>query len=417
VADIVLKEYEGRIGKKTMTGRGKKKTMTGRKALLDQIARKLSPVILNAVKEHGLAVKIPDSWSEACPLLYNQVSSGENLDCLIGLLLDMIVSTQQSASSLKFGTAWQSIEHTAKPLDLDDSKLFAYNGEDMDLTKILRLLLQQVEFSSALNSIVDAKKKERQAATSTGKKEKALKKPNKVDELQESSSEDEPSSSGDEEENTTTLAGLKSTHSKKADAVKKGVGKFIADTAGTDGGGHESEYEEPFKWEDLKTFIDETWFTNALHKAKIQKDEKIDPKVYEFIINSTEMYQKKNMIDLEKKNNQIVELENENLKRIREVGEEQKKLKKEQAKAMELAHDKIDRLKQKYQDLKQKLEASTKSKQVSPSSSSSSANKKNKKRTQSVLLDRDKNGSNKKAKAKVLPQRSYDDSDNEENTL
>jgi hypothetical protein len=430
VATIVLKEYEDKIGKKTMTERGKKKTRTGRKALLDKIARKLSPVILNAVKEHGLAVKIPDSWSEACPVLYSEVrggDKGENLDCLIGLLLDMIVSTHQSASSLKFGTAWQSIERTAKPLDLDDSKLFAYNGEDMDLTKILRLLLQQVEFSSALNSILGARNTERQAAASTGKKKRALKKPNEVAKLPDSGSEEGHSSSGDEEDDSATLTELKQMQSKKADALKECVGNVTADAAGTDGGGHESECEATTKiWKDLERFLGEKQLTRALHKMKIPSDGEIDPNVYKvFEWYTTEIMQSSARKLLREK--QVENGERELKERIRAMEEKQKESAKDQeAKILglglekEKVNDKYDSLKARYQTLREKCRQTLQRKQISPSSSSSSsgtANKNNKKRTQSVLVDSTKNcqtkGSNKKAKSK----RGYDSDDNEENTF
>jgi hypothetical protein len=282
VASFVLKEYEVRDGKKTRVGRGKKQTSTaGRKELLDKMARKLSPVILNTVKKHGLAVNIPFIWSEACPILYKQVrggDKGENLDCLIELLLEMIVSTHPRASSLKYGTAWQSVKSQATLLDLDDSKLFAYENEDMDLAKILSLLLKRGDFSSDLNSILDAKNTARQTAISTGKKKKVSEKHNDL------ISEEDRSSSGSEEDHTTTLAMLPQRQSKKkTDTVKKYASKFIEDTAGTDGGGHESEHVDSAKWEDLGLFFEEKSFNTALHHSGIQKCEKIDERVMEFI--------------------------------------------------------------------------------------------------------------------------------------
>jgi hypothetical protein len=425
VATVVLKEYEVRTGKKTRTGRGKKTTSNGKKALLDKMARKLSPVILNTVKDHGLAVKIPDSWSEACPVLYRQVrggDKGENLDCLVGVLLDMIVSTHQSASSLKFGTAWQSMDSTAKLLDLDDSKLFAYNGEDMDLAEILSLLLQQDDFSSCLNSILDAKNKERQAGTttssSTRKKEKAMKKPNKVAKPQDSSSDDEELSSEDEEDDTATLT--KMTQSKKkADAVKKCVGKFIADEADTEGGGHESEDEEPIKWKDLETFFDKEELTKALHEVRIQRDEKIEPKVYEFLQlfgNNTE--QAEEMVekvqlegewDGEKLKERITELEKERDGKKKLEEDQKAKIKKHEQEMDDLYH-KYNRAKARVIKLEKIVGRSTQRKQISPSSSAGTANKK--RTRQSALKDRTNRqttGSNKKAKPKTS-----DDSDDEE---
>jgi hypothetical protein len=351
VATIVLKEYEVRVrdGKKTRAGRGKKQTSTGRKELLDKMARKLSPVILNTVKEHGLAVKIPISWPEACPILYKQVGGGdkgENLDCLIELLLEMIVSTHPRASSLKYGTAWQSMKSQATLLDLDESKLFAYNGEDMDLAKILSLLLKRGDFSSDLNSILDAKKEERQTATSAGKKKKASEKHN------DSISDEERISSGSEEDRTTTLAMLPQRQSKKkTDAVKKYASKFIADAAGTDGGGHESEYVDSAKWEDLGLFYEEKALNIALLRSGIQKDEKIDERVLKFI--------------------QLLSTEFE-----RSMASWKTQLDEEKAEEMAQLRKNFSDTKKKYLKLQGKVEA--KRKQISPSSSSGKADKKKK---------------------------------------
>jgi hypothetical protein len=383
VATVILEEYEHRTGKKTRTGR---KTSTGRKGLLDRMARKLSPVILNTVKDHGLAVNIPDSWSEACPVLYSQVRGGdkgrENLDSLIGLLLDMIVSPHESASSLNFGTAWQSMGSSAKPLDLDDSKLFAYKGEDMDLAKILSLLLQQDDFSSGLNSFLDAKAKdkERQAGTSsTGKKKKALKKLTKDTKVQDSDSEDEPVSSGDEgDDTTTTLTGLKQMHSKKADAVKKGVGKFIADAADTDGGGHESEYEDPFKWKDLENVLGVEALSRAHHQMDIPSDQNIDQKFYDFIVwysGDIDEQNKNQEQDGEKLEKRIKELEDGKKKLVEEQKAKIEKQKKEKEEAL-VRHN---NLKRKFKNLEARLEKSTSTKPISPSSPAGTANKKNNK--------------------------------------
>jgi hypothetical protein len=407
VATVVLKQYENRTGKKTRAGR---------RALLDKMARKLSPEILNTVKTHGLAVKIPDSWSEACPVLYSQVrgrdEGRENLDCLIELLLHMIVSTHQSASSLRFGPAWQSIGSTAKPLLdlLDDSKLFAYNGEDMDLAEILSLLLQQDDFSSCLNSILDAKNKERQGS-STRKKEKAMKKPNKVTKPQDSSSDDEELSSEDEEDDTTTLTKMQQTQSKKkADAVKKCVGKFIADEADTEGGGHESEDEEPIKWKDLEMFFGKEELTKALHEVRIQRDEKIEPKVYEFLQlfgNNTE--QAEEMVekvqlegewDGEKLKERITELEKERDGK-KKLEEDQKAKIKKHEQEMDDLYQKYNRAKARVIKLEKMVGRSTQRKQISPSSLAGTANKK--RTRQSALKDRTNRqttGSNKKAKPK-----------------
>jgi hypothetical protein len=105
---------------------------------------------------------------------------------------------------------------------------------------------------------------------------------------------------------------------------------------------------------------------------------------------------------------QIVKLEKENLENIRErngtkrlVERQKAEIKRHELQTQE-ALDQVDDIKRKYNNFKQGLVGEpTKGKQVSPSSSSSSANKNNKKRAQSVLLDRNKNGSNKKPKAKV----------------
>jgi hypothetical protein len=462
VATVVLKEYEDRNGKKTRTGR---------RALLDKMARKLSPVILNTVKKHGLAVNIPFIWSEACPILYKQVrggDKGENLDCLIELLLEMIVSTHPRASSLKYGTAWRSMVSQATLLDLDDSKLFAYNGEDMDLSKILSLLLQQEDFSSALNSILDAKKEERQTDTSTGKKKKASKKHN------DSISEEERSSSGSEEDHTTTLALLPQMQSKKkTDAVKKHVSKFITAAAGTDGGGHESEHVDSAKWGDLGCFFEEELLAFLLRNANIERDEEIEPKVYEVfqmlsdcnevrcedeeVSRQDEEKLKKRIRELEEleeeennnimlenaeQKNKIVELEDKNLrlsqggkdgeklkKRIRELEEEEQKVVKDQKaqikeKAVKLqeALDSCDKLKKKYARLKSKtngLEESTPKKQISPSSSSSGTEeKKTKKRTKNMILESKKKRQTKESNKKPKPNlKSYDSNNEQENTF